>query len=678
MSLFSNGRTPLKQLHNNENNIDVSPDADEISSITKPMKKFQSPWKSNTKAIPMTHMNSTDYSHTCSSVNSNRNHLYEQKDIIFQLQIREEKERQYKNQITMYESQISILENKYRDSMTELQTCKDDVYRIQLEKDTLACEVRRLTRAQINTAPTSDNSSMPQSMWSQMTAASRELTRVEQESLQLKRECTQLQEQNSQLLRQIQLHSEKEETWKNTITEYQAERENSQNILRDLENVMSDNVKLNMTISDLSDELVIAKSEYDKTISKLHQDIDILMKENERLQNENTALLSNPIPATCTTICQVEPETKLVEEKLYLDKIADLQNRLFHSELKRRKTHNQLQDLKGSVRVYVRCRPFLSSDNTAIDQEESCIQCNVDGTTISLSDACARGSGSIFQFDGVFNQKSTQEQVFTEVSDFVQSALDGYCVCIFSYGQTGSGKTHTMTGDPHQREERGIIPRATEHVISNIVEMRKVGWEVSVTCSMVEVYNESLVDLLVPPSSNDNDDVKLKITMINDRVVVMNLTSLDIPCSTVASGLNQLDSMLAQAAKARTTAATAMNERSSRSHVMFMMNIKATHTDGTVVQGGLRLVDLAGSERLDRTGTLNDAARLRETVNINKSLSCLGDVFLALGNKASHVPYRNSKLTMLLQVRISFILSMYMLIYVNIIYRIAYQEKGKL
>jgi kinesin family member C1 len=217
-----------------------------------------------------------------------------------------------------------------------------------------------------------------------------------------------------------------------------------------------------------------------------------------------------------------------------------------------------------------------------------------------------------------------------------------------------------MTGSPTD-EDRGLIPRSVEHIIRHIHTMRANGWEVEATYSMLEVYNESLIDLLGSLTDvstvTDASKNKLKITMHNDRVTVTHLTSIPMDTASSESALDQLDDILGQASRARTTASTAMNERSSRSHVLFMMNLQATHRDGTVMQGGLRLVDLAGSERLDRAGTLTDAARLRETVNINKSLSCLGEVFIALGNKASHIPYRNSKLTMLLQVGCVFISS---------------------
>ena len=153
-------------------------------------------------------------------------------------------------------------------------------------------------------------------------------------------------------------------------------------------------------------------------------------------------------------------------------------------------------------------------------------------------------------------------------------------------------------------------------------------------------------------SASEKEKLKLKISNLQGFVTISGLTSVELNTQDLRSGMRQLEGLLDHAAKARMTACTAMNERSSRSHALFMLDIQAKHSDGvTFLRGGLRLCDLAGSERLDRTGTANDATRLKETVNINKSLSCLADVFVSLGNKSSHIPYRNSKLTMVLQVR---------------------------
>ena len=178
----------------------------------------------------------------------------------------------------------------------------------------------------------------------------------------------------------------------------------------------------------------------------------------------------------------------------------------------------------------------------------------------------------------------------------------------------------------------------------------------------VEIYNEDLRDLLSPGTGasatsqsaadkdKDKDKNKLKISNLQGFVTISGLTAVELNTHDLRGGMKQLEGLLDKASKSRMTACTAMNEHSSRSHALFMLDIVAKHSDGvTFLRGGLRLCDLAGSERLDRTGTLNDATRLKETVNINKSLSCLADVFVSLGNKAAHIPYRNSKLTMVLQ-----------------------------
>ena len=172
----------------------------------------------------------------------------------------------------------------------------------------------------------------------------------------------------------------------------------------------------------------------------------------------------------------------------------------------------------------------------------------------------------------------------------------------------------------------------------------------------VEIYNEDLRDLLsvvsapTNQSASDKEKSKLKISNLQGFVTIAGLTAVELNTHDLRGGMRQLEGLLDKASKSRMTACTAMNEHSSRSHALFMLDIVAKHSDGvTFLRGGLRLCDLAGSERLDRTGTLNDATRLKETVNINKSLSCLADVFVSLGNKAAHIPYRNSKLTMVLQ-----------------------------
>jgi kinesin family protein C1 len=247
--------------------------------------------------------------------------------------------------------------------------------------------------------------------------------------------------------------------------------------------------------------------------------------------------------------------------------------------------------------------------------------------------------------------------VFEEVSEFVQSALDGYHVCLFSYGQTGSGKTHTMQGSGNGAM-RGIIPRAVEQILSQASTMQSQRWTFTIKASFLEIYNEELRDLLVMVNTDGSTRPrdartapKLSIKRnAEGRSFVDGINMVDIDVACRANGMAQLEGVISAAARARSVATTKMNAQSSRSHSVFMLQLRGSNEEsGTTVQGALNLCDLAGSERLDRSGAASDAQRLKETQAINKSLSCLGDVFTSLANGSKHVPFRNSKLTYLLQ-----------------------------
>lgn len=326
-------------------------------------------------------------------------------------------------------------------------------------------------------------------------------------------------------------------------------------------------------------------------------------------------------------------------------RIAELEALVLQGEIARRHMHNRIQELRGNIRVFVRTRPFLPGDGK---QAEPCIEACPDGESLNIVDHRGGGDHS-FKFDKVFRPSSGQDAVFDEVSDFVQSALDGYHVCLFSYGQTGSGKTHTMQGSGNGAM-RGIIPRAVEKILEQAKHLRSQKWDFNMTASFLEIYNEELKDLLGAMKSGGNAD---KLAIKRDREgksYVENLTEVKIDTDDSLVGMEQLDSLMACAARSRSVASTKMNAQSSRSHSVFMLHLRGYNEDsGAFVHGALNLCDLAGSERLDRSGAGADAKRLRETQAINKSLSCLGDVFNALATGASHVPYRNSKLTYLLQ-----------------------------
>ncbi|UYV80295.1 KIFC1 [Cordylochernes scorpioides] len=237
-------------------------------------------------------------------------------------------------------------------------------------------------------------------------------------------------------------------------------------------------------------------------------------------------------------------------------------------------------------------------------------------------------------------------QVFEEISQLVQSVLDGYNVCIFAYGQTGSGKTFTMEGPStlHYGDEespaRGMISRSVMQIFQSIEELAGKGWEYTLDASFLEIYNETIRDLLASPNSQAKCDIKM-VQGRKDEVYVTNLTHVTI------TSQDQVPELLHKAHKNRAVAATNCNEHSSRSHSVFRLKLTGSNQlTGENCEATLNLIDLAGSERLKSSNAEGD--RLKETKNINKSLSNLGNVIMALAQKDAHVPYRNSKLTHLL------------------------------
>ncbi|KAH9317288.1 hypothetical protein KI387_019057, partial [Taxus chinensis] len=325
---------------------------------------------------------------------------------------------------------------------------------------------------------------------------------------------------------------------------------------------------------------------------------------------------------------------------------ADIQN--FEGELLRRKLHNTILELKGNIRVFCRVRPLLPDD-----------QCTSESSVVvypTSTELLGRGIDLIqnpvqkhsFTFDKVFGHESKQEEVFVEISQLVQSALDGYKVCIFAYGQTGSGKTYTMLGKPDAPEQKGIIPRSLEQIFKTSQALSSQGWSFRMQASMLEIYNETIRDLLVTNKNGSLDGTRSENKQYaikhdqNGNSFVSDLTITDV------NNWIEVSSLLHKAAQSRTVGKTLMNEQSSRSHCVFTLRISGVNeSTDQQVHGVLNLIDLAGSERLSRSCSTGD--RLKETQAINKSLACLGDVILAIANREQHVPYRNSKLTYLLQ-----------------------------
>lgn len=254
-----------------------------------------------------------------------------------------------------------------------------------------------------------------------------------------------------------------------------------------------------------------------------------------------------------------------------------------------------------------------------------------------------------FKFDRVFDSSSSQASIFEEVKPLILSAVDGFSVCIFAYGQTGSGKTFTMEGELSEPEKYGIIPRGMSTIFSRQAELAEEGWHYQLRCSVVEIYNDTIRDLLQPPSMYESGGVAFQ--QANYHVIQHQLEER----TTVVTRMKEqkIDSyedfqkVYQQAVRHRKTASTQLNARSSRSHCIFLLHIDGKNdTIREKCSGKLCLVDLAGSERVNDSKVTGP--QLKEAININKSLLDLGKCIAAMRTNAV-VPWRNSKLTHFLQ-----------------------------
>uniref|UniRef100_A0A3B4E8L3 Kinesin-like protein KIFC3 n=1 Tax=Pygocentrus nattereri TaxID=42514 RepID=A0A3B4E8L3_PYGNA len=335
-------------------------------------------------------------------------------------------------------------------------------------------------------------------------------------------------------------------------------------------------------------------------------------------------MLEKAIAEAKQEICQVIGEVSSANQELL---------RKYKREMNlRKKCHNELVRLKGNIRVFCRVRPMCQEEAES-DSKNMVTFDPDDDAVLYLSN---KGKLMTFELDKVFPPQATQEEVFQEVQSLVTSCIDGYNVCIFAYGQTGSGKTYTMEGIP---EDPGINQRALRLLFSEVSE-KKPDWDYNITVSMVEIYNETLRNLL-----GDNPSEKLDIKMCPDgsgQLYVPGLTEFTVESVEDINKVFELGHMN------RATACTNLNEHSSRSHALLIITVVGFNSStGHRTSGKLNLVDLAGSERIAKSGA--EGSRLREAQCINKSLSALGDVINALRSRHSHVPFRNSRLTYLLQ-----------------------------
>ncbi|KAI1215149.1 kinesin-domain-containing protein [Annulohypoxylon truncatum] len=399
--------------------------------------------------------------------------------------------------------------------------------------------------------------------------------------------------------------------------------------------------RLRKRAEDAEESLSKDKGHLGGQISLLSQKLDFSSERIQSLEEHNKAV-------------QSECEKKLQEIELAAQKRIDeetrlLRDRLIKEEERRHKLFEQVQELKGNIRVMCRIKPPSDPENDALikfnprasDLDED----KIDGLLIPTEREDFREPGKMipgkpkeFNFERVFDERCTNKDVFDEISQLVQSVMDGKKVCIFCYGQTGSGKTFTMS-----RKGDGIIPRTQDMIFGEVDRLKALGWEYTVEGSYLEVYQDKLYDLLASRSAKPEP---LTVDPIGEELNIKGHSF------TLLKEEKDLDEMVRTADNNRHTAATAMNDRSSRSHSILVLKIVGTkkNEEGEVVRtrkGTLNLIDLAGSESPDKA---RGEQIYREGVEINSSLSYLRTVLASLGQgKTEGVDFRSYTLTQLLR-----------------------------
>ncbi|XP_023643819.1 kinesin-like protein KIN-14Q isoform X2 [Capsella rubella] len=447
--------------------------------------------------------------------------------------------------------------------------------------------------------------------------------RTEEENEGMRSDCEQQKTEMEDMKRMI-------EELKQENRKKSRECEEALNSLREIQNEL---MRKSMHVGSLAfavEGQVKEKSRWFSSLRDLTRKLKIMKMEQIKLLEEASTykLLAQEINEFSSHIQSRVKQDAELHENLKVKFVA--------GEKERKELYNKILELKGNIRVFCRCRPLNFEEIEAGVSMGIDVESAKNGEVMVMSNGFPKKS---FKFDSVFGPNASQADVFEDTAPFATSVIDGYNVCIFAYGQTGTGKTFTMEGTQH---DRGVNYRTLENLFK-IIKERENRYNYEISVSVLEVYNEQIRDLLVPASQSASAPKRFEIRQVSEGnhhvpgLVEAPVKSLDEVWDVLKTGSN-----------ARAVGKTAANEHSSRSHCIHCVMVKGENLlNGECTKSKLWLVDLAGSERVAKTEVQGE--RLKETQNINKSLSALGDVIFALANKSSHIPFRNSKLTHLLQ-----------------------------
>ena len=321
---------------------------------------------------------------------------------------------------------------------------------------------------------------------------------------------------------------------------------------------------------------------------------------------------------------QLKEALIMEQEKVYL-----LSSKLKNEKFLRRKIHNRYMYLRGNLRVMCRIRPFLPTEKINKKSQIETMLINNDSISIIQENKPEKS----FEYDYIFDPKSSQNDVYEEVTLLIQSMVQGNNICIIAYGQTCTGKTYTIQGPDSKNP--GIAPRAAKELFLILNNFNKSNFfeNIRLSLTIIEIYNEQIYNLLEEstPSLNMYEDA-------SGNLIIPDLNPISV------NNFDETNKLFKLAAKFRHTSNTEFNDRSSRSHCIFSFQLKLTGKDGRIIRSTLHIIDLAGSERISKSHNKDEKLR-KEAICINLSLHSLSTVLNSIALKANHIPYRDSKLT---------------------------------
>ena len=558
-------------------------------------------------------------------------------DLLLKIEKLESKTKKYKNNINILQSQINNLNeknekdninymNKLKDMKTELKNQLNEKMNFIKEINELKISLNKKNK---ENQKLKEELNTSEKMKEKFEHLFNEYRIINKENEELNAE---LNERNNkkEIIENINDKYEKEEfdlksqinLWKNNfllITKYKLYNYDVKNI-KNIEKLLNIEQKY----------IINAPSEFSKV--------------SEKILNYSKSLIEE---VNYNTINLKEMKEELTKEQEINNKLNE---NLEKEKILRRKIHNRYMYLRGNMRIMCRLRPFLI--NEIKNKKSNMETISINNDTILIQEL--NKTPKMFEYDYVFDEQSTQEDIYEEVSLLIQSMIHGNNICIMSYGQTCTGKTYTIQGN---NNNKGIASRAVKEIfeiIDNLIKKNNLqknrnnfenGYSPSqvrntsyfikakINMTIIEIYNEQIFNLL--------EESTPKLNIFEDaqgNLIIPDLSPINI------SNYDEANKLFILSEKFRHTSSTEFNERSSRSHCIFTFNIKLTNNDNNIIRSTLHVIDLAGSERITKAQSNNEKIK-KEALSINLSLHSLSNVLFAIANKSGHIPYRDSKLT---------------------------------